>query len=92
VRVVAARFADRRAARRVLEHLRAKYALGPSDAEVAPLGAAEGQMTVLAGRFREGRVTEVMELLRRAGGEIVADIDEGWTHSPHHAEGSAAYN
>ena len=92
MRVVAARFSDRRTARRVLERLRAKYGLGPHDAEVAPLGGADGQTTVLAGHFREWRVAEVTELIRRAGGEVVADVDERWTHSPHHGGGSAAYH
>jgi hypothetical protein len=91
VRVVAARFADRRAARHLLERLRSRYGLGPRDAEVAPLGATDGHATVLAGRFREGRVAEVVELIRRAGGEVVADIDERWTHSRHDSGGSPAY-
>jgi len=92
VRVVAARFADRRAARHLLERLRSKYGLGPRDAEVAPLGSAEGYATVLAGRFRESRVAEVVELIRRAGGEVVADIDERWTQSQHHSSRTTAYS
>src|ERR671916_291645 len=79
MRVIAARFVDRRAAVGVLESLRRSFGLGPADADVAPLAAGAYQMTVLAGRFRESKVREVLEIIRGSGGEVVADVDEGWT-------------
>lgn len=82
MRVLAARFEDRDAATRVLERLRAEYKLGPNDAAVAPLSDAENDGTVLAGRFREHRLREITELIQRAGGRVVADVDEAWTRTP----------
>jgi hypothetical protein len=82
LRVLAARFADREAAARVLEQLRAAFDLGPHDAETAPLGAAgdDDGLTLLAGRFHDSRLPDVRRSIERGGGTIVADVDEGWTH------------
>ena len=82
MRVLAAKFADREAALRVLESLRAAYDLGPHDAEVAPLGEPDDgdRSTVLAGRFHDARLAAIRDTISRAGGLVVADVDEGWTH------------
>jgi hypothetical protein len=89
--VLAARFADREAAGRVLQQLRASYDLGPRDAETAPLGEADDPdgLTLLAGRFHDTRVGEIRHAIEGAGGEIVADLDEGWTH-PYGGSSSAS--
>ncbi|CAN5602458.1 MAG: hypothetical protein H0V12_03310 [Chloroflexi bacterium] len=84
MRVIAATFSDRPAATRVLNELRGRYELSADDADVAPLGTYGGSretLTVLAGRFWEDRVVEVAEIIGRNGGELVADIDERWTHA-----------
>jgi hypothetical protein len=82
VRVLAARFEDRSAATGVLERLRSQYELGPADVAVAPLSDAEQDGTVLAGRFLEHRLRDVVDLIQRAGGHVVADVDEEWTRTP----------
>ena len=82
MRVLAAQFEDREIASRVLERLRARFELGPDDAQIAPLGVGSGARaaaTLLAGRFREGRVDEIRALVEAEGGTVIADIDEGWT-------------
>lgn len=82
LRVLAAQFADRDAATRVLEQLRALYDLGPHDAETAPLGDNDDHdgLTLLAGHFDDAQLPHVKASIELAGGEIVADVDEGWTH------------
>lgn len=85
MRVLAARFRDRDAARGVLELLRDRLPLGVSDADIAPLaGAADPTRgeALLAGRFREARVPEVIRVIEDAGGEILADVPETWTKTP----------
>ena len=79
MRVLAASFADRDAAVRVLEELRQRFDLTPEDAAVAPLGvgtASGPASTVLAGRFYEERIDVVRELVERSGGEVVVVVDE----------------
>jgi hypothetical protein len=56
--------------------------LAAPDVAVAPLahpGEPVAGDTVLAGRFPEEQVPAAVALVERAGGEIVADIDERWT-------------
>lgn len=87
MRVLAARFPDREHASAALGRLYRRFALGPRDVSIAPLGIpgeATHDETLLAGRFPEERKAEVDELLRALGGEIVADIDERLTR-PHPA-------
>lgn len=82
MRVLAARFSDRRGAATALRKLRRTMALSEQDVDVAPLGIpgqAEHGEAVLAGRFPDDRLAEVRELVRQAGGEIVANVDERWT-------------
>ena len=79
MRVLAASFADREAAVRVLDALRERYELSPDDAAVAPLGLGASSthpFTVLAGRFQEDRIDAVRELGEGHGGEIVVVVDE----------------
>lgn len=83
MRVVAATFPDARAAGRVLSELRDRYRLGPGDARVAPMGTAgsdydEGT-ALLAGRFRDDRVSEVEQLIEQRGGEVIVEVPERWT-------------
>lgn len=84
MRVLAAKFVDREAAIRVLEQLRAAYDLGPHDADIAPFHETEdgrdGTITLLAGRFHDARLNAIRDAIDRAGGTVVADVDEGWTH------------
>jgi len=80
MRVVAARFSepDQASAARDLLARELEHA----DVAVAPLGHP-GEATygdaLLAGRFPDEQAPVVVELVQRAGGEIVADIDERWT-------------
>lgn len=92
MRVVAARFGDREAAAGVLRVLRERYGLGPGDADLAPLGAPtslEERATLLAGRFHDEKVGEIVQLIERSDGMVVADIDEQWTR-PRSARGELA--
>jgi hypothetical protein len=88
MRVLAARFPDREHAAAALENLHRRFALRPDDAGIAPLGIPGEKSrddTLLAGRFPEDGRAEVDRLVREAGGEIVADVDERWTR-PHVAQ------
>jgi hypothetical protein len=56
--------------------------VAPRDADVAPLGTPGQPATneaVLAGRFPDEQASLVMDLVRRAGGEVVSNVDERWT-------------
>jgi hypothetical protein len=82
MRVLAARFRDRRGASVALRQLQRRMALSEQDVGIAPLGMpgeADHGEAVLAGRFPEDRLAEVRELVHEAGGEIVANVDERWT-------------
>ena len=85
MRVLAAKFADRRRASTALGALHLRFPVDPQDVAIAPLGipgqATNGD-TVLAGRFPEELTDQVSKLVNEAGGEIVADVDEAWTR-PH---------
>ncbi len=70
------------AASRVIVRMKARLDLGPDDVGIAPLGGSDqpqGAQVLLAGRFREARLDEIRSIIERAGGEIVADLDEGRT-------------
>ena len=88
MRVMAARFPDRERASAALEQMHRRFALPPTDVAMAPLGipgeATDGD-TLVAGRFPDDGTAVVDRLVREAGGEIVADIDERWT-KPHGAD------
>src|SRR5688572_25410268 len=80
MRVVAAKFADRRIASAVGDILRRRMHLAPFDVDIAPLAAEEPTTddTVLAARFPDQVAGEATAFLRDAGGEIVANVDERW--------------
>jgi hypothetical protein len=91
MRVLAARFADRRIASAVREMLERRMRLHASDVEIAPLGDCDSLSdtgTLLAGRFPDDQATTVVGWIRDAGGEIVADVDEAWTKPRAHSGGS----
>jgi len=83
VRVLAARFSDRQGAEAALNGLRSRLSVPDEDAAIAPLGVPgrgdEGDATLLAGRFRENQLELVRLTMTRAGGSVVADVDERWT-------------
>lgn len=85
MRVLAARFPDRRRASTVLGALHRRFPVDPQDVAIAPLGvpgeASDGEI-VLAGRFPEEVTDQVGALVNQAGGEIVVDVDEAWTRPP----------
>ena len=80
MRVVAARFSEpsqASAARDLLER-----EVDHAGLEVAPLAHPGEEVTgdaLLAGRFTDEQASLAVRLVQRAGGEIVADIDERWT-------------
>jgi hypothetical protein len=80
MRVVAARFGEKQqasAARDLLER-----ELHPLDVAVAPLahpGERPSDEALVAGRFDDDQAPQAIDLVREAGGEVVADIDERWT-------------
>lgn len=86
MRVLAARFPDREHASAALGNLHRRFPLDARDVGIAPLGIP-GEIThddtLLAGRFPEERAAEVDLLIREAGGEIVANVDERWTRPRH---------
>jgi hypothetical protein len=79
MRVVAARFAEPDQASAALELLQRE--LSVADAAVAPLAhpGEAGSDALLAGRIPDDVAPTAVELVERAGGQIVADIDERWT-------------
>ncbi|HWH24234.1 MAG TPA: hypothetical protein VNW68_05000 [Candidatus Limnocylindria bacterium] len=82
MRVVAAKFPDRTRATRALGQLRRELPVDPRDVAIAPLGIPGKRSngdTVLAGRFPDERRAELGRLVRDAGGEILADVDERLT-------------
>jgi len=82
MRVLAARFTDRRIASAVKEMLERRLRLHASAVGIAPLGDPDRPSdtdTLLAGRFPDEEAINVTSWLRDAGGEIVADVDEAWT-------------
>ncbi len=99
VRIIAARFMEAEAASRALSRMRVRLDLGPDDVGIAPLGGADQPQEakiLLAGRFREARLDEIRQIIQRAGGEIVADLDEGRTRprrpsKPAAAQGAAIW-
>jgi hypothetical protein len=82
MRVLAARFADRRIASAVKEMLERRLRLHASAVGIAPLGDPDRPSdtdTLLAGRFPDDEAPNVIGWLSEAGGEIVVDVDEAWT-------------
>jgi hypothetical protein len=82
MRVLAARFPDRDRASAVLGRLERTLQLRPPEVAIAPLGVVgggDGEDTLLAGRIPEESADAVARLVREAGGEIVANVDERWT-------------
>ena len=82
MRVLAVRFADRRIASAMRDLLHRRMNLAPVDVDIAPLATAEARAsddTVLAARCPDQDCAEAAALLRRAGGVIVANVDERWT-------------
>src|SRR4051794_23897642 len=79
MRVVAAKFAEPDEASAALAVLRRE--LPVADIAVAPLAhpGEAGSEALLAGRVPDNVAPTAVELVQRAGGEIVADIDERWT-------------
>ncbi len=85
MRVVAARFPDRDRASAALDRLQRTVAVRPPDVGIAPLGLPgdDAHETLLAGRFPDEHLPDVVRLVRETGGEIVADVDEDWTLPRH---------
>lgn len=90
MRVLAARFPNRRLASAVRELLQHRLHPRPPELDIAPLGLlsepadqSADQPTddcmVLAGRFLDEQALQVAALVREAGGEMVANVDEAWT-------------
>jgi hypothetical protein len=93
MRVLAARFRDRRAASAVRERLIGALR-DDAGVDIAPLGVPgqpEADDTVLAGRFSENEAAIVAHLISEAGGELVADVDEAWTR-PRSGDSSTPWN
>jgi hypothetical protein len=79
MRVLAARFSDRRIASAVIELLQRRLHVAAPDVDIAPLGMPgqpSANDTLLAGRFSDAQAPEVAQMVRDAGGEMVANIDE----------------
>ena len=84
MRVLAARFRDRRSASAVRERLLHVLRGDVTDVAIAPLGKpghASSDDMVLAGRFQDHKADVAADLIRDAGGEVVTNVDEKWTRS-----------
>jgi hypothetical protein len=81
MRVLAARFERAEDAKAVEHELRRALDVGEADIRHHSLGGELGEphATVLGGRFREGRLGFVEDVIRDHAGEILADVPEGWT-------------
>ena len=91
MRVVAAKFTGSRQAEAALEVL--QRVLEPPDVAIAPLASSDEAANadaLLAGRFPDEQAQAAVELVERAGGVIVADIDEAWTSLNSTAASSAS--
>lgn len=86
--MLAARFPDRRLASAVRDLLLKKLHPRPPELDIAPLGllsqppaesSESTDLTVLAGQFQDDQAPEVAALVSKAGGEMVANVDEAWT-------------
>ncbi len=88
MRVVAAKFPGPQQAWAVLARLQHDLKVDPPDVDVAPLaipGEPPANEFVLAGRFPDPLVPVVVNCVRDAGGEVVADLDEVWTGGTTHS-------
>lgn len=83
MRILAARFPDRRRAFAVKNLLRRELdGDTPPEVDIVPLGTPgqeSGTDTLLAGRFADDQAPEVAALVQAGGGEIVVNVDESWT-------------
>jgi hypothetical protein len=90
MRVLAARFPQRNSASAVLSRLGHALAIHPPDVAIAPLGVPGSDIageTLLAGRFPDERLPEVIRFVHDGGGEVVANVDERWTVPTGHEDG-----
>lgn len=81
MRVLAAKFRHRARASTVLNQLQQTLRVRPPDVAIAPLGLPGTQAadeTLLAGRFADDRVSDVIRMVHEEGGEIVANVEEAW--------------
>lgn len=83
MRVLAAKFADRRIASAMRDVLQRRMHLEQRDVEIAPLATGVDERaaddTLLAARCPDQVSAETAALLQDAGGEILVDVDERWT-------------
>jgi hypothetical protein len=81
MRILAARFPDWDHANQALEtiHGRLDDNVQAELAPLAPAGESSADDTLLAGHFPDEHKLYVEEIVRQAGGEIVADVDERLT-------------
>jgi hypothetical protein len=82
MRAIAASFSDTLAAEAALDGLRKLLPVAPGQVGLARLGHASYPVvpdTVLAGRFNEGDVAAVREVVQRFGGQVLTDVDNDWT-------------
>ena len=82
MRVLAAKFPDRRVASAVRDVLQHRMHLERIDVDIAPLATGDQEAaddTLLAARCPDQVCAETAEFLRDAGGEIVVNVDEQWT-------------
>ncbi len=82
MRAIAASFSDTLAAEAAMDGLRKLLVFAPGQVGLARLGHASYPVvpdTVLAGRFDEGDVAAVRELVEHFGGKVLTDVDNDWT-------------
>jgi hypothetical protein len=82
MRVLAARFGDRRAAAAARDRLMQRLRGCDARMQIAPLGVLgepHSDNTVLAGHFPDEEAPVVAETVRETGGVIVTNVDEAWT-------------
>lgn len=81
MRVIAAGFPGPREAEEAQRELRDRLDLGEKDLALGQAGGDTGadHPYLLAGRFRAGRLPEVVGLLGDHAGDVLADVPEDWT-------------